>query len=694
MTESNYTTLSPEALDLLTTLHRGGKIAYLWTKTVPATPTLFFKVGEIPTIPPTWKDVYFGVLPLASRKSNFQRGKITDVQSAGCLFAEFDAKDFPNNDKAACLAYVRSLTIPPTWIIDSGGGYHAYWILDNPVKLETEEQRTFHAKLQERWVNFVGGDPGAKDLARVLRLPGSLNYKYDPPRPVVVVKPDGPLYTLRELESAISPEEPPQDKETYQVPTGDRTDPGAYWLNKYLAAATIGNGDEKGFSLACELRDSGLSESVILGTLKLYADQVEQDSSHPFTSKDARRWLDSALTRSPREAATLPRAVAQVPVMITKKMRADLLASGFSEDEIKEMTPAQAWENLGGMPQIDQVPPEPEHAPEDYSQETTVKPQRYTVYDASEALLPIPPRIWLIDQIVLERSLNLWVGAFGSKKTWSMLSAAVCASLTKSWVGYDVPKPIKVLYIDQDMGEDYTREYMAQCIRGELGENDIAGKLSFISGANFDLFNPDDLNLLYLEIVKSGAELVFMDALRNFTPGRDENSVKDMQPALNALRHLISSTRAAIVISHHENKAGGWSGSTAIPGGVDCMLSIKSDENQPFIFFKTGKKRSGKPQDFAGHATWTDDGQQFYISAADMDALKPVDPKALDVKNYFEEEGDKSFSELQAFFDRIGKTTLYKIIDYWIDKHEIERKNPNAPRGQAAIYGLAWQGSL
>ena len=34
----------------------------------------------------------------------------------------------------------------------------------------------------------MGGDPAATDLARVLRLPGSENFKYDPPRAVEYLK--------------------------------------------------------------------------------------------------------------------------------------------------------------------------------------------------------------------------------------------------------------------------------------------------------------------------------------------------------------------------------------------------------------------------------------------------------------------------------------------------------------------------
>jgi len=71
---------------------------------------------------------------------------------------------------------------------------------------------------------------------------------------------------------------------------------------------------------------------------------------------------------------------AQVPFMITNKMRADLATLGFTEEQIKQMTPAQAWEHLGGMPAPDDPqaldlagdlpePPEPPW-PDDYTTTT------------------------------------------------------------------------------------------------------------------------------------------------------------------------------------------------------------------------------------------------------------------------------------------------------------------------------------
>jgi putative DNA primase/helicase len=135
------------------------------------------------------------------------RSQIQCIAAINCLFAEFDAKHF-GDDKSAILAHVESLPIAPSVIIDSGGGYHFYWLLEEPFILDTEEKRERAKRLQEAWVTFVGSDNGAKDLARVLRVPGTRNYKpdYAPDFPEVtfVATHIDRLYQLDELEALLS----------------------------------------------------------------------------------------------------------------------------------------------------------------------------------------------------------------------------------------------------------------------------------------------------------------------------------------------------------------------------------------------------------------------------------------------------------------------------------------------------------
>ena len=196
--------------ELLSYLHRGGAWRYLWAAWPDRKQSLWFPTsGAIPGIPAAWHDanVYFGVHPTSKRKGNHERATIADVTAVNTLFAEFDAKDF-DGDKAAIVAHLDALWhdggMPwPTTITDSGGGHHCYWMLVHTVTVD-DSNRGELAALQRGWVAFVGADQASKDLARVLRLPGTFNRKYSPSRPVEFIEADWRrLYRLEDFTALV-----------------------------------------------------------------------------------------------------------------------------------------------------------------------------------------------------------------------------------------------------------------------------------------------------------------------------------------------------------------------------------------------------------------------------------------------------------------------------------------------------------
>ena len=187
-------TLDADAGRLLRYLQRGGNKSYYTTFDADghASTSWYDSHAEPPAVP-TGTNVYFGVNPCTSipetnaagerKPPSKVRGRKAYIAALNCLYAEFDAKDF-GGSLDETLAHVLDLTVPPSVIVASGGGYHCYWLLDEPFVLDTDETRARAVDVQARWTTFVRGDKAAKDIARVLRVPGTLNYKYEPPRPV------------------------------------------------------------------------------------------------------------------------------------------------------------------------------------------------------------------------------------------------------------------------------------------------------------------------------------------------------------------------------------------------------------------------------------------------------------------------------------------------------------------------------
>lgn len=96
---------------------------------------------------------------------------------------------------AAVAGFCKTVGLPLPLVVDSGGGLHCYWPLTS--SLPASEWRSHAAKLKAILVHFaVYADPTrTADFASVLRPVGSLNKKYDPPKPVKVIREAGPFDT-------------------------------------------------------------------------------------------------------------------------------------------------------------------------------------------------------------------------------------------------------------------------------------------------------------------------------------------------------------------------------------------------------------------------------------------------------------------------------------------------------------------
>lgn len=213
---------------LVNRLHRGGQFAHWWTpdsgkfftdkvtgEQRQAKFSIWYPVDRRSAIPATWQDknVYFCVHPQTSipqkvrgdgrgTDQKFIKAWVSHVAAINCFFAEYDVKDY--GGKEAIITHLKTLPLFPSVLIDSGGGFHCYWLLGDTVTVN-DTNRDHIKRIQYAWVDLVGSDPDAKDLARVLRVPGTLNRKekYAPNYPTVtIIEEDyGRLYDFGKFEA-------------------------------------------------------------------------------------------------------------------------------------------------------------------------------------------------------------------------------------------------------------------------------------------------------------------------------------------------------------------------------------------------------------------------------------------------------------------------------------------------------------
>lgn len=117
--------------------------------------------------PPIDKNVYFGVYSRAGKK-----GTSESCITTGTLWLDFD-----NITLAEIRERLNSAELPsPSIIINSGHGFHTYWLL-------TERAGNEALPVIKKMAAVVKADLKATDKARLMRLPGSVNIK-DRERPV------------------------------------------------------------------------------------------------------------------------------------------------------------------------------------------------------------------------------------------------------------------------------------------------------------------------------------------------------------------------------------------------------------------------------------------------------------------------------------------------------------------------------
>lgn len=130
------------------------------------------------------------------------RGRAEDTVAMSALWADLDISGPAHKstslppDRDAGLALLAAMTHVPSLVVDSGWGLQAWWLFEHPMALDTEESRhQFHRLVRgcQTALGQLAGQQGwtvdpTADLARVLRLPGTTNWKIDgDPRPVRVI---------------------------------------------------------------------------------------------------------------------------------------------------------------------------------------------------------------------------------------------------------------------------------------------------------------------------------------------------------------------------------------------------------------------------------------------------------------------------------------------------------------------------
>ena len=225
------------------------------------------------------------------------------------------------------LEKLKAFDPAPSVLVSSGGGWHAYWLLDTPFLLDTDEDKQRVAHILHGLFKVLDGDAAyVKSVASVMRLPGSINTKPDRDGAMVQITDWHPerRYALNRFDwLAIKPQT--NGHAPLFSPNGNGHHPLPPRTEHYLASgAQNGSRNAELFAAACQLRDAGYSQSD--AERELIARHIAaRNGGEPPASreKEARATIASAYRQPPREPISAPRQQArqQVDTLVSRYRR-------------------------------------------------------------------------------------------------------------------------------------------------------------------------------------------------------------------------------------------------------------------------------------------------------------------------------------------------------------------------------------
>ncbi|MBI1955896.1 MAG: hypothetical protein HYS38_05835, partial [Acidobacteria bacterium] len=163
------------------------------------------------------RDVYVGVGLAARDYGPAHRCGSDEIAGIAGFWADFDLRSDAHSKKALPATIPDAISIipasmPPTVVVSTGNGAHAWWLFKEPFVFDSDQERKDTARLIARWQTLLRLRASQRgwafdrlsDLARVLRIPGTVNAK-DPgnPKQVTVHSTADRRFNLSDLEEFL-----------------------------------------------------------------------------------------------------------------------------------------------------------------------------------------------------------------------------------------------------------------------------------------------------------------------------------------------------------------------------------------------------------------------------------------------------------------------------------------------------------
>jgi len=432
------------------------------------------------------------------------------IHCEGLLVIDIDTKK--GGDDA--FEFLRmSMDLPATFVTETPtGGRHVFYRLPD---------------------NHPGVPNGVESLGKGLDVRSTNGYVVAPGSDI-----DGTVYSVRrDNPIALAPtalvqklgeftkRERPVDVNVPDAPPSV-TERAREWLAKQEGAVEGQGGDARTFTVACGLRDLGVSKEQALELLTEWNDRC----SPPWTPNELGVKVDNAYNygqNEPGVAAALPDDFPVVP------------------------------ESSTIAPKSSTIAPKP-----------STKAQRLSDFANTERKGPG----YLVKGLLQKASYAVGYGAPSEGKTFVFLDIGYHVAAGLPWMGAKTHAGL-VLHLAYEGAGGLVKR--AKALRQKYGNKDVP---LYVVNAAFNLREKpgrQELGQLIAELPEKPV-LIVIDTLARALMGGDENSAQDVGAFNSAIAALIESTGACVLVIHHsgKNKGAGARGSSALLGAIDTELEV------------------------------------------------------------------------------------------------------------------------
>ena len=582
---------------------------------------------------PSTRDIYF-CLSQQRRCKPDKHGQPKAVRSAAAAVAlkaiwlDVDVKDPPkgyatlDEALAAVADFAKAAGLPkPSVLVGSGGGLHIYWTSKTP--LTSDEWRRYAEGLKAAAMKYgLRCDLGVTtDAARVLRVPSTLNYKTDPPRPVQLLDLGNDYDFAVDLAQLAVPGTPKKTNgATNVIPFLNAKPAAAFAALDATESLADGLGyDNRPLDLAPLVADTGcgfIREAMATGG-KDYAQPLwnlttlvatfledghalahRMGNQHPGYNPETTDalWERKLHERKDRELGW-PSCNAIQAAGCTDCITCPHLSKGKSPLHLT--VPAAVTAPVANTSALLAANP---------IQAGVIDPAAFRVSFSN-----IRHRQWLYGVDLVRGDITIIASPGGAGKTSLAIGMTVCIATGKAllseqiWGGGD----LKALYISaEDSGTEMRRRVLAFCQKHNVAEQDIsrlyvAGtddphvqRLSFLrTEKNASALNLEGFKQLDSLLVALRPDFVILDPLVALCGGGNTNDNAVMSLVMRELKSLAIKFDCTVLIVHHTRKGGGKgsdsAGEAEAISGAAAIVNLARRAIMPVTMTDTEAKAFG-----------------------------------------------------------------------------------------------------